>query len=423
MSDEISGGQAAGKMPFSPAFSRFFLGSVASSAGAGLTGFLISIIAVMSFDADASQMGRLVVFRELPVVVLSLFAGVFIDRISVRKLMMGVVIVLSSLLIAASFFPVGPDTPFTWLYIFVFLIGTATLFKDIGLTTLLPQILPAKQLVHANARLNIANSVNSAAMPVIGGAIIRAVQPVAGLAVAAVFYIVAAISFLRMKETDRQPAQKERLTVAGVFTEIREGLQVLFEVKILRTVMLSSCAGAFGMGIWSALLVLLLVGYFGLEPWAIGRILALASVATVAGSWACPRLSATLGSGPTLILGNVLSTLGIVGATVGATAGLPGPVILGAVLLGTGAPLYSINQIAIRQAMTPAHLMGRANASRRFLVFSFLPLGAFVGGELSNQAGLEAGFGLAALALALATLIALFSPLRNRGFNVHQEVT
>lgn len=409
------------RTPFSREFSRFFLGSIGSSAGAGLTGFLISIIAVISFEADASEMGRLVVFRQIPVVILSLFVGVYIDRISVRRLMMGVTIILSGLLLAASFTPMGAGTSINWLYLFVFLVGTATLFIDIGLTTLLPQIASRDQLVHANARLSIASSLTSALMPVIGGAIIRAAQPIAGLVVAAVFYAGAFASFFRLNEPEKPPAKKEPLTITGIFVEIREGLQILFEVKVLKTVMLSSCAGAFAFGIWMALLVLLLVGSFDLEPFGVGRVLALASVATVAGSWACPRVTARLGPGLTLILGNAASTLGIFCAAVGAGTGLLGPVVLGAALLGGATPLYSINQIAIRQAITPQDLMGRANASRRFLVFSFLPLGAFVGGELANQAGLAAGFGLASAAMMVATLIAVVSPLRNPDFKLLAE--
>lgn len=418
LNNEKPGQNNPAKLPFSSAFSRFFLGSVASDAGAGLAGFLISIIAVVSFQSDASEMGRLVVFRQVPVVILSLFVGVFIDRVSVRKLMIVVTIVITGLLLTASVFPVGPDTSITWLYFFVFLVGSATLFLDIGLTTLLPGILPRDQLVSANARLQVASSVTSVATPVVGGAIVRAFQPIFGLVAAALFYACAVLAFFRLSEPGRQPVKVGRLTIPGVFVEIREGMRVLFDVKILRSVIFSSCAGAFGSGIWTALLVLLLVGNFGLEPFHVGRVLAFAGLATIAGSWLCPRISTRLGPGPTLILGNTLSTLGMLCTAVGTSMGLLGPVVLGAALLGGGTPLYSINQIAIRQAITPLELMGRANASRRFLVFSFVPLGAFMGGELANYAGLAAGFGLATLALLVATLIALVSPLRNPDFNL-----
>ena len=195
--------------------------------------------------------------------------------------------------------------------------------------------------------------------------------------------------------------------------DIGEGLRVVWAVRIWRTVILSSCAGAFSFGVWTALMVLLLSQVFSLTPFEIGLVVSLESLALVAGSAVCPRVSRAHGPGRALIIGNMISTLGIACTALGVFwIHLPA-VIAGALIMGAATPLYSINQISIRQAITPPDLMGRANASRRFLVFSFLPVGAWIGGTLAHNAGLAAGFTLSAAAMLVAALIALSSPLRS----------
>lgn len=416
MADKDKSALTGRRILLSVPFTRYFAGTLASDSGATLTGFLISIIAVVTFGANAAEMGLLVVFRQIPVVLLSLLAGVFIDRVSVRVLMIGASTTLCGLLLVAPPVLGLPGTGIAALYLFAFVIGGCMLFMDIGLSTLLPFIVPRSDLVQANSRLSISRSGVSALMPVFGGAIIRAVQPIFGLFAGAMFYAVAAISYAFISEPEGRNARKNPLTVRAVIRDIKEGLKVLFEVRVLRSVISSSAAGAFGFGIWSALFILLLARTFSLEPFAIGLVVALVSLANVFGSLICPWISNRLGPGRTLILGNMISTLGILVVAFGAGQTVLPAVVAGAGLMGAATPLYSINQISIRQAITPSEVMGRANASRRFIVFSFLPLGALAGGSTANVFGLAAGFALAAAAMFVATLIPFLSPLRSPHF-------
>jgi MFS family permease len=82
-------------------------------------------------------------------------------------------------------------------------------------------------------------------------------------------------------------------------------------------------------------------------------------------------------------------------------------------VLGFGAPIYSVNQIGVRQQMTPDHLLGRVNASRRFIVFGVGPIGALIGGFLGEAIGwrptLLVGGGVAVLAF----LWVFLSPVRS----------
>jgi hypothetical protein len=86
--------------------------------------------------------------------------------------------------------------------------------------------------------------------------------------------------------------------------------------------------------------------------------------------------------------------------------------ISGHIASGLGTPLYSVNQIALRQVMTPGHLLGRVNASRRFLVFGIMPLGALLSGLLGSVLGLRPTLIIGAGGLLVAFLWVLFSSIR-----------
>ena len=60
------------------------------------------------------------------------------------------------------------------------------------------------------------------------------------------------------------------------------------------------------------------------------------------------------------------------------------------VIAGVGAVLYNITAISLMQTLTPERLLGRLNATRRFIVWGTIPLGSLVGGALASQIGLHA---------------------------------
>jgi hypothetical protein len=82
------------------------------------------------------------------------------------------------------------------------------------------------------------------------------------------------------------------------------------------------------------------------------------------------------------------------------------------VMSGIGTPVYSINQITVRQAIVPSRLLGRVNASRRFLVFGVIPLGALLGGAQGQALGLRSVLVVGVAWQALSVLWLLLSPVR-----------
>ena len=126
--------------------------------------------------------------------------------------------------------------------------------------------------------------------------------------------------------------------------------------------------------------------------------------------------------GGALVAGGALIVSGFV-LVLFVPAGPAGVVALGAcqLLFGFGMSAYSVTQISLRQAITPPHLLGRVNATRRVTVFGIQPVGALVGGALGETAGLYAPLVLAAALQVVSLVMVLASPLRTAGATPEPE--
>ena len=119
------------------------------------------------------------------------------------------------------------------------------------------------------------------------------------------------------------------------------------------------------------------------------------------------------GAGPAVILGQGLWTAGALLPPLAGFAGLDlAPLIVGQVCASIGATMWSINQMSLRQHLTPVRLLGRVTAARRFLLFSAAPVGAVLGGFLGGTIGLRATLALGAVGPLVALLLVIFSPVR-----------
>jgi hypothetical protein len=74
--------------------------------------------------------------------------------------------------------------------------------------------------------------------------------------------------------------------------------------------------------------------------------------------------------------------------------------------------VYNVTGISLMQAITPDRLLGRMNASRRFVDWGVIPLGGLAGGVLASQVGLRAAIWVGAIGASVAFVPLLFSPVR-----------
>ncbi len=91
----------------------------------------------------------------------------------------------------------------------------------------------------------------------------------------------------------------------------------------------------------------------------------------------------------------------------------PVPFLIGGLVLGTfTGVVYNVNQVSLRQAITPERMQGRMNATMRFIVWGTIPIGTLVGGILGGLIGLQATIWVAGIGSFVGFLPVLFSPVR-----------
>jgi MFS family permease len=404
-----------GELPNAPSlwrngdFLKLWTAEGISVLGDQFTGLALPLIAAIMLKATPAQMGVLTAASMSPYLLFSLHAGVWVDRLPRRPILMiadfGRAFILLSVPLAA----LAGHLSMAQLYSAEFLCGLLSVFFGISFQAILPALVARKQLVEGNSKLQAADSVATLVGPSIAGVAIQLLSAPVTIVLDALSFVISGgvISMITAREANIE--KDERLPI---LTEIREGLRVVFGNKYLRSI--AACTGTLNLanGAYNALYILFLIRNLALGPAKIGIIMSVGSVAGILGAIVAGNLGIWLGIGPVTIWSAVISAFGILPIAL-ATPRTAVPILVGAGLLGSFAgPVYNVNQVSLRQAITPHRLQGRMNASMRFLVVGTVPIGGLVGGMLGGAIGLRRAIAVAGGVKLLSFLWVLLSPVR-----------
>ena len=381
-------------------FRRLFVGNSVSLLGSSVTTVALPLAAVVCLHATPIEMGLLGAAAFLPHLVLGLPAGVWVDRLPYKRILvladLGQLLLIGSVPVAAA---LGTLT-LAQLYVVVTLAGVCGLFDAVAAQSFTPMLVPREQLLPANSALMLTSStVNVAGSALGSGLVVLLTAPVA-MAADAVSFLVAALC-------------KARITVPGVGNSVRGkadlfgGLRIAFTHPVLRPVTIAATLGALGGQMQNAVLVLYLVRVLGFSPGLVGIAVTMAGGAGILGALITPTVTRRLGPGWTFVLGMLLSS----------AAGLllaAGPALLSQLLRGAGPALYGVNQQTFRQTLVPQEQLSRVNAGWRFLVYGTQPVGAVLGGLL-GAVDLRTTLVVSAVIMLTGTVLALpVTSARNR---------
>jgi len=354
--------------------------------------------------ATPTQMGFLTAMELAPFVLFSLPAGVWLDR--VRKLP---VYVTGELVVAFTL----ASVPLTWmlgwlgigyLYFVSFVIGCVLVLAGSAAQIVLTQIVPRSRLVEAHARNALANSAAEVAGPGLAGGLIRLVGAPAAL-LADALLLLASVTILRGLRVQEPPQPS---TPEPFGSALKEGLRFVRRTPLL--VAMAALVGGWQMCHHTAMVVQILFATreLGLNERQIGLCYVGLGVGTVAGSSFGHAISRRLGVGRCLLLGFAICGLGWLQlAFAPANAWGIASFVLMLTCFGLGAVLIFINFLALRQAVTPAPLLGRMTSTMRWLILIPALPGALLGGWLGEHLGLRWSLvcgGVGTLALAAAGL-------------------
>jgi MFS family permease len=385
-------------------------GETVSEVGSQVSLLAVPLLAVHDLHATTFQMGLLTAASTAAFLVVGLPAGVWVDRVRRRRVMvladLGRVVALGSVPLAwlAGVLTLGQ------LFAVTLLSGILTVFFDVAYQSYLPSLVGREHLVEGNAKLTGSAQVATVAGPSLAGGLVQAAGAAAAVAIDSASFLVSALAVAGIRAPEPSPSVPEG-GHPRVRRDIAEGLRFVFSNALLRAIAATTATANLFSGVAAAVEVVFLVRVIRASPGVIGLVFALGGVGGVLGALSAGRLAGRFGGARATLIGISCSA----GALL-LPLTVPGPGVLyfaaGMLLIGFSAVVYNINQVSFRQRLCPDRLLGRMNATMRFVVWGVLPLGALIGGLLGSIAGLRATLWVGAAGQALAGLWLAVSPMR-----------
>jgi MFS family permease len=384
-------------------FRRLWSSIVISSLGGQITMLALPLTAAVLLQASPTQMGVLVAMEIAPFVLLSLPSGVWLDRVHklpvyiAGEAALGLIVASVPLAWALGWLSMP------WMYAVGFVMGCVYVVAGSAAQIVLTQVVPRERLVEAHARNALASSGAEVAGPGLAGALIKATGAPLALLVDALM-LMASVAILRGVKV------RERLTPAHeahFWRDLRAGLRFVRGTPLLTTMALT--VGMWQMCHHAALVVQILFATrtLGMNESQIGLAFVGLGVGTVMASTLGHRISARIGPGPSLLLGLAVCGAGWVLLAL-APASASGQIMFAGMLVcfGFGAVLIFINFLALRQAVTPAPLLGRMTSTMRWLILLPAGPGALLGGWLGEHVDLRASLAFAGCGALVVSLLA-----------------
>jgi MFS family permease len=390
-------------------FLKLWSAETVSQFGTQISQVALPLVAVIALDASAFQVAALGTVEFLPFLLFTLPVGVWVDRLPRRPILvvadLGRACALGSIPVAAA---IGHLT-LTQLYVAGFVTGTLTVFFDVAYQSYLPSIVERSQLVEGNSKLEVSRAVAQVGGPAASGVLVRAfTAPYAVLADAISFLWSSAFVFtIRRKEVvPERTAESPSLR-----RELIDGVRYLLGHRYWRGITMSTATFNFFNNVAFAILMVYLVRRLHMSPLQIGVTFALASAGGLAGAFLAGKIGTRFGIGRTILLGTLVDGLPLLLIPL-APRSLAIPFIaVSFALVEFGVVLYNVSGISLTQALTPERLLGRVNASRRFVVWGTIPLGSLVSGALASTIGLRPTMFVGAIGCTLAAIPIALSPV------------
>jgi MFS family permease len=384
-------------------------GQTVSEVGSSVTTLALPLVAVLVLHATTFEVGALAACTTLPFLVVALPAGAWVDRWRKRTVLLwsdaGRVLVLGSVPVAQAFHRLG----LAQLYLVAVLAGVLTVFFDVAYQSYLPALVARDELVEANAKIGASESFGQVVGPSLGGVLVGALGAAYAVAVDAASFAVSAVATfaIRVREPQLPPPAEPR----NLRREIREGLSFVLSHPILKKVVGCTATSNFFSGAAFAIEAVFLVRILHASPGVIGLVLSLGSIGGLLGAISAGRIARRVGTARIIWLSlTVTAPFGFLIPF--AFRGYGVLLVAGALFaFSAGSVVYNTAQVSFRQAVCPPSLLGRMNASVRFIVWGTMPLGAFAGGALGTVLGLRVTEFLCALGGWAAVLWVINSPL------------
>src|SRR6202165_4296686 len=372
-------------------FLKLWFGQGISELGSQVSQLALPTVAILVLGATPFQVGLLAALETLAFPLLGLVAGVYVDRLRRRPIMivcdLGRMLALASVPIAFGFNVLTMPQ----LYVVALITGIGTVFFDVAYQSYLPALIQRADLVEGNTKLQVTGSVAQMAGPALAGFLIQLVGSARAVAADAASFLISVVSLWWVRRPEPSPKPASESGRQGFWSEMLEGIRVVFGSPTIWKIAGSTSTWSLRSSVFFAVYLIFAYRVLHLSPGTIGVIFGAGAVGGLLGAFSASWVARRIGLGPTLFVTSVIG--GLAGILIPiAQFGLAVPLLLAAtVVVSFTNPVYNINQVSLRQAITPDRVQGRMNATVRTIIWGTMPIGAFIGGVIGKTYGLVPG--------------------------------
>ena len=391
-------------------FLKLWSGQTVSQVGSQVSGLALPLAAVLVLDASAFEVATLGAVEFLPFLLFALPAGVWVDRLRRKPILIVTDICRGVLLASIPLAYLLDALTMGQLYVVGFLVGIGTVFFDVSYQSYLPSLVRRDQLVEGNSLLEVTRNAAQIGGPGLAGVLVGVMTAPYAILLDAISFFGSAGLVGAIRDREAAPDRSEEQSMRQ---ELREGLEYLVRHRYWRPISITTASGNFFWTLSGSIVIVYAVRELDLSPALIGLTFSLGSVGGLIGAFLGKPFSGRMGVGPAIVASSMLFGPALILVPL-APQSFPIPMLVASfVLAGLGAVLYNITAISLMQTLTPERLLGRLNASRRFIVWGTIPLGSLVGGALASVIGLHATLWVGAIGASVSFVPVALSSIRH----------
>ena len=382
----------------------------------------LSLTALLFLDATPAQMGVLAAATTAPALVVALLAGVWVDRLPRRPVLVAADFGRFALLLTVPVAALVDRLSMEQVYVVAFGAGCLEVMFDLAYRSLLPSIVPDGQLVDANAGLRMGESVAGSVGPTIGGGIVQAAGAPVAVLIDAFTFVASGLLLGLVRERATGPmvpgvavplVPQVKTQGIGVLKEALEGVRTATREPALRAILGLSCTYGFFGSFLITLFALRVLRELGLSPLMLGLLVGAGGLGSFAGAALAGPATRHIGLGPSIVVAYIFATLADL--TIPLAGGSPWTAFA---ILGLGYffsdlfyVIHGVAAMSLRQAITPERQLGRVNATFLLVNRSLRPAGSVVAGLTAEVIGVQQALFIGGAGIVGASAWLILSPL------------
>jgi MFS family permease len=392
-----------------PNFRHYFFGQSVSLLGDQVSSIALPLTAVLALHASAGEMGAVTTAYLLPNLLLSLHAGVWIDRSGRRRAVMLAADVARALLTAT--IPIAfAFGHLSWpqLYVVSFLLGCASVFFYVSYGGFFQTIVERKDYVEANTLLHGSRGFSFLAGTSLGGVLVQLLRGPYALALDAGSFLWSALFLRRIDVPDPPGAPRESGGIGVGLRWIRNNPVIRAELLGVATINLFNF-------VFFALFLLYATRYLRVAPATIGVVLGVAAAGTLVASALTGRIARAIGVGPAFLIGCFLfpAPLLLVPAARGPHWLVIAFLFAAEFISGVGLMWLDILAGVLQGALIPPLVRSRVSGAFMVVNYGVRPLGTTIAGVLGSTIGVHDTIWIGAGGALLGMAFLLPSPIRH----------